>query len=97
MRRRRKKGTGVIVIAIVVICIYAVVMVKKIEVEDRRDKADKQIELLQSKIAKEEERTKEITTLSAYVQTDGYVEDIARDKLGLVYDDEILFVPEGEN
>ena len=29
-----------------------------------------------------------------YVKTDEYVEEIARDKLGLVYKDEIIFEPE---
>lgn len=37
------------------------------------------------------QRTLEIEALGKEVQTKGYIEDVAREKLGLVYEDEILF------
>ena len=45
---------------------------------------------LDDKMEQEEARTKEIKDYKAYVETDEYVEEVARDKLGLVYDDEVL-------
>ena len=39
-------------------------------------------------------RTQEIKDLEAYMQTDEYAEQVAKDKLGLVYEDEIIFKPE---
>ena len=33
-------------------------------------------------------------TMDAYMQTDEYAEQVAKDKLGLVYEDEIIFKPE---
>lgn len=39
-------------------------------------------------------RSKEIENLKEYVQSDKYIEDVARDKLGLVFEDEILFQAE---
>ena len=47
-----------------------------------------------AQISEEEMRKKEIEDLEAYVGTDEYVEDVAKDKLGLVYPDEILFEAE---
>ena len=35
-----------------------------------------------------------IVELEAYMQTDEYAEQVAKDKLGLVYEDEIIFKPE---
>lgn len=46
---------------------------------------------LQTAIDKEKERTLEIAEYETYSKTKAYVEDIARDKLGLVYEGEILF------
>ena len=36
----------------------------------------------------------EIAEYQEYTQTDEFVEDVAREKLGLVYDDEIVFIKE---
>mgnify|MGYP002734903323 FL=1 len=49
---------------------------------------------LQNKIDAEEARTQDIADLEAYMQTDEYAEQVAKDKLGLVYEDEIIFKPE---
>ena len=42
-------------------------------------------------IEQEEKRTEEIEELKKYVQTKKYAEEIAKERLGLVYEDEILF------
>ena len=36
----------------------------------------------------------EINGLEEYMKTDEYIEKVARDKLGLIYPDEILIKPE---
>ena len=38
-----------------------------------------------------QERAEEIEALEAYTKTKKYVEDVAKDKLGLVYEDEVIF------
>ena len=50
-----------------------------------------QEEELIAQIEEEKARTEEIEELEAYVGTEEYVEQIAKDKLGLVYEDEIIF------
>ena len=48
-------------------------------------------EALEEAIASEERRAEEIEELEAYTKTKKYVEDVAKEKLGLVYEDEIIF------
>ena len=45
---------------------------------------------LQQSIEDEQERTKEIDEQKEYMQTDEYIEKTAREKLGMVKDNEIL-------
>lgn len=42
-------------------------------------------------IEAEERRAEEIEELEAYTKTKKYVEDVAKEKLGLVYEDEVIF------
>jgi cell division protein DivIC len=49
---------------------------------------------LQKQIKQEIVRSEEIDELEEYVGTDKYIEDVAKDKLGLVYPNEILFEAE---
>lgn len=51
---------------------------------------------LEKQIADETERSKEIENLETYTKTKKYVEDVAKEKLGLVYEDEILFKASGK-
>ena len=46
---------------------------------------------LQNKIDAEEARTQDIADLEAYMQTDEYIANVAREKLGMVKENEIIF------
>ena len=46
---------------------------------------------LEEQIKEEKARSKEIEDLEEYVGTDEYVEDVAKEKLGLVHENEIIF------
>ena len=46
---------------------------------------------LQKQIEDEEENQKAIEEKAAYQKTDAYIEDLAREKLGLVHENEIIF------
>lgn len=96
MRRRYKKGTGIGIIALVVLILFGIIAYKKIDLEKRSVQAKQKIDLLNAQIQEEEERAEEIKNLEAYVQTKRYIEDVAREKLGLVYEDEIILQQEEE-
>lgn len=53
-----------------------------------------QLEQKKKDLEKEQEKIKE---KEKYMQTDEYIEDIAREKFGLVYDNEIIFKPAGSD
>lgn len=42
-------------------------------------------------LTEEQERTKEIEEYEKYTQTKKYIEEVAKDKLGLVHEGEIIF------
>ena len=46
---------------------------------------------LKEQIQAEKDRSKESKELDKYVGTDKYVEDVAKEKLGLVHNNEIIF------
>ena len=52
--------------------------------------------MLEGQIKEEEQRTKDLEALEKYMQTKKYMEDVAKNKLGLVYPDEILIEPENK-
>lgn len=44
-----------------------------------------------------DKRAEELKEYEKYVKTDEYVEEVAREKLGLVYKDEIIFEPDNND
>ena len=66
--------------------IVQVVQLKQKEAAYAQQKAE-----LEKQYTQESERTDEIQGLEKYMQSDQYIEDIAKSKLGLAYDNEIIF------
>lgn len=91
MRRKNKKETGTGIIIFVVLCIFGIVAFGKIKLEDRKEELDISMKALETQLNDENERSTDIKNLEAYVQTKKYIEKVAREQLGLVYDYEIIF------
>jgi cell division protein DivIC len=91
MRRKNNNGTGTGIIIFVVLCLFGIVAFGKIKLEDKKKDLDIKMETLETQINDENERSIDIKNLEAYVQTKKYIEQIAREKLGLVYEYEIIF------
>lgn len=90
-RRRRQNRFSMFLVSLVVLMIMAVVAVRSIELQQKIDTYDEQISELDEQIADEQARAEEIEEYGKYTQTLGYYEEVAKDKLGLVYEGEILF------
>ena len=93
-RKRSQNRFSMILVSMVVIMITIVVAVKSVELRQKIDTVAEKEALLNEQIAAEEERAEEIEEYRKEVQTKGYVEEVAKDKLGLVYEGEILFKEE---
>ena len=94
-RRQKKKSNklGVIGITIVVLLLGLVLYNKEVELKAMNKDYIVKESALMKEIEKEEIRAEELEQQRKYVQTKKYVEDIAKEKLGLVYEDEIIFKP----
>lgn len=88
-KAKRRTGVGVMLFCILLVC--GIVGYRRIALEEQRlDYAQQKVELEQEKKQLEKE-AEQIEEHKAYVQTKSYIEEVAREKLGLVYEDEIIF------
>ena len=90
-RTRRQNKFGMFLVFLVVIMIGVVVAVRSVDMkatlaENRQREAE-----LQDQIAAEQERAEEIEEMEKYSETLGYTEDVAKEKLGLINEGEIIF------
>ncbi len=97
-RRKRKKRIkkGLPFIAFVVMVFVICIGVYSASLKKESKELSKKQEVLESQIEDEEQRTKDLEALEKYMQTKKYMEDIAKNKLGLVYPDEILIEPDNK-
>ena len=83
-------------ITFVVAILFIAMMTQSISVEKQLSQYQQELEELDNKMTEETERTKEIDDMKEYMETDEYAEEVARDKLGLVKDNEIIQEFDGE-
>ena len=93
-RRKKQNGFGMLVVATVIVMLLGVVMVKSIELRQKLAGYQAREQQLLEEIEKEGQRTQEIREYEKYTQTKQYIEEVAKDKLGLVYEGEIIFKDE---
>lgn len=85
---------GMAGIAVIALVLLGSLMVQSKTLQQRLYYYDSKAVALEKSIDSEKERTKEIETEKEYMKTDEYVEEAAREKLGLVKDNEIVFQEE---
>lgn len=90
-RKKPQNRLGMFLVSLVVLMIMISVAIKGVELRRKVDDRKAEIGQLDAQIEDERKRSEEIERFGKEVQTKGYIEDIAREKLGLVYEDEILF------
>ena len=82
---------GMIAIALVVLVLLGGLMLESNDLKERLTGYDAKAATLQQQIEDEQTRTEEIDKLKKYMETDEYAEEVAREKLGLVKDNETVF------
>ena len=93
-RRLLQHRLSVILISCVIVVLGITLSVASISLHKKNQNYKLQEAELEKQLEKEESRAEEIDELEEYVGTDEYIEDVAKDKLGLVYPNEILFEAE---
>ena len=105
MKKRRKKRNqrrvnynrlGMLAIASVVVVFLGGLMLNSHKLQKRLDYYNQKTESLQEEIESENDRTATINQLIEYMKTDSYAEEVARTRLGLVKENEIVFREEKE-
>ena len=96
MNRRKKlrKHLGSFAIIGVVLLLLIFVSVASLSLRVTNGNKQERIAELESQIEAEEKKSEELEEYKKYVQTKKYAEEIAKEKLGLVYEDEIIFKAE---
>lgn len=94
-RKRRQNRMSMFLVTVVVVMIIVVVSISSIKLRDKYEAQQQIISQLSEQIAEEEKRSEDIEEYRIYTQTKKYAEDVAKEKLGLVYEGEIIF-REGE-
>ena len=98
-RKKRQNRLGMFLVLMVVLMLLVVVSVKSVELRQKleayqtEEKALRE-RVLQEQIDAEKARTEEIEEYRKYTQTKKYVEEVAKEKLGLVNEGEIIYKPE---
>ena len=97
-RGRKRQGRHVnrhkrsmLAVSVVIVLLMAVVSVNAISLREKDRMYQAQEIELKKQIEEEKERSVQIDELEKYVGTDEYVEEVAKDKLGLVNENEIIF------
>jgi cell division protein FtsL len=89
MNKRKKRSWGLILITGVFIVNIGVVLVK----QERMLRAQqRELEKIQSNIERENELNKKLLQQKQEVNTDEYIEKIARENLGMIKDGEKIFI-----
>lgn len=90
-RKRHQNRFSMFLVSLVVVMIMVVVAVQSVTLQEKIDAKTHELQQLEAQIADEQKRTEEIEEFAKEVKTKGYIENVAREKLGLIYEGEILF------
>ena len=98
MKKRKKRNSqnkiAMLSITFVVAVLFIAMMTKSLKLQQQISDFRTEIKAVESQMEEEKERTKEIDEIKERMDTDEYVAEVAREKLGLVKDNEIVFKEE---
>lgn len=92
--KKNQNKLSMLLVCGVVVLLMTVVFIKSLELKDKIAGYDERIEKLTADIEEEKARSKQIEEYKVYTQTKAFYEEVAKDKLGLVYEGEIIFKQE---
>ena len=90
-KRISNNHLGMAAIGCVAVVVLCVTVNQSRNLETRLAYYEERVAALEDSIEEEKLRTEEIEDKKEYLQTDEYVEEVARNRLGLVKDNEIVF------
>ncbi len=94
VRKKRQNGFSVALVIMVLVMLMIVITFGRINLSKKQEVYAQKEQQLQEQIDAEVERSEEIEEYRKYTQTQKYVEEVAKEKLGLVNENEIIFKEE---
>ena len=96
MSNKKYSKRGISIIVVIVLLIVLLIAVRTNSLRRELDEKEKELTTLEQKIEEAREDTEAINNEIIYRQTDEYIEDRAREDLGLRHEDEIILKPKEE-
>lgn len=93
-RKRQQNKFSMLLVTLVLIMIMVVVSLSGRKLREKIDAVSETQAHYEKLLREEEKRKQEIEEFGKYTQTKKYVEEVAQDKLGLVYEGDIIFKQE---
>ena len=93
-RKQKKEKLSIIVPLAVVVVFCAFIFFKGYILSKDKSELEQSIDTLNTKIEAENKRSEDLKEYETYTHTKKYAEEVAKDVLGYVYKDEIVFKPE---
>lgn len=93
-KRQSRIGIAIVIAAMLVVVAY--MGIRTLVLKERSDRLALNEALLEQEIEDAEKKRDQLEEKEKYMETSKYVEDEAKDKLGLVYPDEIVIEPREE-
>lgn len=93
-KKNRSRNRGVLAVTAVVLALLIALSIHTSSLKREDEAYAARVEALQAQVAAESQRAAELEEKSIYVQTRDYIEQIARERLGLVIPDETIIRPE---
>ena len=90
----QKKSISLVLAVAVVVILVAAVSINVWSLGRHLRENNARIEEVRKELASEEQRAADIEEYRRYTETDSYIEEIAREKLGLIYEGETVFKEE---
>ena len=97
MGKRKRNRIAMALIGVIALFLLSFLLYQRNKAQKQIARYNAQEVALKEKIEAENARTKEIDQLKEYMKTDEYAEEVAREKLGLVKDNEVVFQESSES
>ena len=90
-KKRKQNGNGKIWISIIVATLLIVMSVQIVGLYNKKETYMAKQSSLKTQLEDEKNRSQEIKDYEEYTKTQKFIEDMAKSRLGLVYDNEVIF------
>lgn len=90
-RKKRQNRLGMFLVLTVLVMMMVVITIRSVELKQKLGNYAEREQVLMQQITEEENRSAEIEEYRKYTKTKKYAEEVAKDKLGLVNEGEIIF------